>query len=104
VINAWAVSIAPVNSGGSNNAVVISTTLVRAAPVGILVQRLVGNRQVPIGRIPFGLKRTGRLKIRWNLQVGGHRLSAGRYRLTLRMFDRHQHLIALAHPVTITIR
>jgi hypothetical protein len=36
--------------------------------------------------------------------VNGHRLPAGRYRITLRMFDRRMHLIALAHPTTITIR
>jgi DNA-binding beta-propeller fold protein YncE len=103
VINACAVGIAPVNSGVSTNALIIRTTLVRTAPIGILVERLIGKRRVRIGRVPFGLKRTGRLKVLWDLRVGGHRLPAGRYRITLRMFDRHHDLIALAHPVTIAI-
>ena len=91
----------PVGLGGG--IVIIRFTLARAAPIGILVQRLVGNRHVLVGREPFGLKRTGRVKIKWNLTVNGHRLTRGRYLITLRMFDRHGQLIALAHPVTITV-
>jgi hypothetical protein len=93
-------SLSTLNSGP----VIIRTTLVRAAPVGILVERIVGNRRVRVGRVPFGLKRTGPVKVRWNLRVNGQSLPAGRYRITLRMFDRHQHLIALAQPVVITVR
>jgi hypothetical protein len=51
---------------------------VRAAPLGILIQRIVSDRRVPVGRVPFGLKDTGRLGIRWNLLVNGHQLYRGR--------------------------
>ncbi len=103
VIEFCNVGILPVSSGGSTTAVVIRTTVVRAAPLGILVQRIDGNRRVTVGHVPFGLKRTGRLKIRWNLTVNGRQLRAGRYLITLRMFDRKGHLIGLAHPLPITV-
>jgi DNA-binding beta-propeller fold protein YncE len=103
VILACLVQVRPLGSLGGG-AVIIRTTIVRAAPVGILVQRIVGKRRVRVGRVPFGLKDTGRLRIRWNLRVDGHKLRHGRYLITLRMFDRHQHLIALAHPVSITVK
>ena len=91
-------------SGGSTTAVTFRTTAVRAAQLGILVQRLIGRRRVTIGRVPLGPQPTGRLKLRWNLRVNGHRLANGHYLLTLRIFDHERHLIALAHPVSITIR
>lgn len=83
--------------------ITIRTTVVRAAPLGILVQRIVGHRLVRVGRVPFGLQRTGRVKIDWSLRVNGHRLLPGRYVITLRMFDRKGNLIALARPQTITV-
>jgi DNA-binding beta-propeller fold protein YncE len=104
VIEGCIVAMTPVSGGGTTNGVIITATLVRAAPVGILVQRVVGGRLVRVGRVPFGLKRTGRLKVDWNLRVNRHRLRKGRYQITLRMFDRHNHLIALAHTVPITVR
>jgi DNA-binding beta-propeller fold protein YncE len=105
VIRDCAVNIVPITGGGgTTTAVIIRTNVVRAAPIGILVQRIVGNRLIRVGKVPFGLKRTGRVKVRWSLRVNGHGLPAGRYRITLRMFDRHQHLIAFAQPVVITIR
>jgi hypothetical protein len=95
----------PVASSGPRTiAVSFNVTLVRAAPLGILIQRIVSDRRVPVGRVPFGLKDTGRLRIRWNLLVNGHQLHRGRYSITLRMFDRHHNLIALARPAVITIR
>jgi hypothetical protein len=81
----------------------LRATLARAAPLGILVQRLVGKRRIRIGRVPFGPHPTGRLRIRWNLRVNGHKLGNGRYLITLRVFDHHNYLIALARPVAITV-
>jgi hypothetical protein len=104
VISACAVGFQVASSGARTIAVSFHVMLLRAAPVGILVQRLVGERRVPVGRVPFGLERAGKLRIRWNVLVNGHRLPHGRYSITLRMFDRHHYLITLARPVTITIR
>jgi hypothetical protein len=87
-----------------NNTVVIHSTLIQAERVGILVERIVSNKRVPVGRVPFGPQRKGRLRIRWNLRVNGHKLAKGRYVITLRALDKHKHVIALAHPVTITVR
>jgi DNA-binding beta-propeller fold protein YncE len=103
VIESCAVGSLLIGSGGSTTAVAFTTKLVRAAPLGILIQRIVGKRRVLVGHVPFGLRPTGRVHIRWNLRVNRHRLSKGRYLITLRMFDREQHLIALAHPVQITV-
>ena len=105
VIATCAVNIVPISStaGGSTTAVILRTTVVREALLGIQVHRLEGNRRVLIGRFPFGLKHTGHLKIRWDLRVGGRRLRPGHYLVTLRMFDRHGHLIALARPVRISV-
>jgi hypothetical protein len=93
----------PANPAGFTSVAIIKANIVRAAPVGILVQRIVGRRFVRVGKVPFGLQGTGRIQIRWDLRVGGHRLQAGRYLITLRMFDRHHNLIALARPIAITI-
>jgi hypothetical protein len=43
------------------------------------------------------------VKIDWDLLVNGRRLLAGRYVITLRMFDRKENLIAMARPQTITV-
>ena len=40
--------------------VILATRLVRGGAAGILVQRLVGKRRLAVGRVPFGLRRTGR--------------------------------------------
>lgn len=100
IIFACIVHILPV----STNTVVIIATQFRAAPIGILVQRIAGRRLADVGRVPFGPQEARRMRLRWNLRVGGHRLAGGRYLVTLRMFDHHQHLIALARPVEITVR
>jgi YVTN family beta-propeller protein len=104
VIAGCITGIVPLQGGGPSNAVIIRATLVRAAPVGILVQRIVGKHRARVGLVPLGLHRTGPARIRWNLRVNGHKLHKGRYLITLRMFDRGGHLIALAHPVAITVR
>jgi hypothetical protein len=86
------------------NSELITASLGEPAPVGILVQRIVGRRHVNVGRVPFGPKHRGRLRIRWNRRVNGHKLRPGRYLVTLRAFDAHRHVIAVARPVKIRIR
>jgi hypothetical protein len=81
----------------------ITASLGFAAPVGIRVQRIVGRRLVLVGRVPFGPKHRGGLRIRWNLHVNGHKLRRGRYLITLRAFDAHKHVIAVAHSVKFRI-
>lgn len=104
VISACTVRIVRFPPRGVTDAVTINATSVRAAGLGILVERIVGKRRVRVGRVPFGLRHPGRLRIRWNLRVNGHKLAQGRYVITLRMFDVHMDLIALARPIEITIR
>ena len=91
------------SSGPGHRVVEFKLTTVRATRLGILIQRLIGTRRVLVGHVPLGLKRVGRLTIRWNLQINGHPLPPGRYLITLRMFDRHGHLIALAHPMPLAV-
>lgn len=83
---------------------IIRSRLVQAAPVGILVERIVGKRFVRVGRVPFGRHHKGRVRILWNLRVNGHELPKGRYLITLRALDAHKHVISATRPVTITIR
>ena len=97
----------------SGNDEVISSQLGQDDNVGILVQRIVrfardhGSR-VPVlravGRVPLGLHRHGRLHIRWNLTVNGHKLGRGKYLITLRGFDRHHNLIGTTRPTVLTLR
>jgi DNA-binding beta-propeller fold protein YncE len=82
----------------------IHSALTFPANVGILVERIAGKRRLRIGRVPFGPERQGRFRIRWNLRVNGHKLPSGRYLVTLRALDMHRHVIALAQPVTITVK
>jgi hypothetical protein len=92
----------------------VSAQLGQSAPVGILVQRIVRQRRVrgqvvrtlrPVGRVPFGTRRSGRLRVRWNLTVNGRRLAPGRYLVTLRAFNaRRSSVVAKATPVVVTIR
>jgi hypothetical protein len=81
----------------------IGATLLQSGPVGILVERIVGNRRVRVGRVPFGPRPKGRLRIVWNGRVGGRALTEGRYLITLRALDPNGHVIARATPVLITI-
>ena len=82
----------------------LTTTLDRAVRIGILVQRIVGTKLIRIGRAPLGLHPEGRRRIRWDLRVNGHKLGKGRYVITLRALDNHEHVIARALPVSIDIR
>jgi hypothetical protein len=98
-------------SGGE---ALVAAQLGQQAPVGILVQRIVRQRRVrgrtvrtlrPVGRVPFGRRSKGRLRVRWNLRVNGRRLRPGRYLVTLRAFTKDRgRVLARAQPVVIRIR
>jgi hypothetical protein len=55
-----------------------------------------------VGRVPLGLHHRGRLHIRWNLEVDGHKLGHGTYLVTLRALD-HQHVIGTTRPTTLVL-
>ncbi|HWK18786.1 MAG TPA: hypothetical protein VNR66_15150 [Solirubrobacteraceae bacterium] len=93
--------------------VVIQGNLAQSNSVGILVQRIVGTRRVhgkrvlvlrAVGRVPLGHHHKGQLKIRWNLNVNGHRLARGRYLITLRAFDSHRNLLGHTNSVILTVK
>jgi DNA-binding beta-propeller fold protein YncE len=88
----------------AGNHVVIVTRLNQPIRIGILVQRIVGKRLVPVGRVPFGLHRRGRVRVRWDLQVNGRKLRRGRYLITLRALTGGGRVIARANLGAITIR
>ena len=94
---------------------IVGARLGRRAPVGILVQRIVRQRRVhgrivrtlrPVGRVPFGERARGALRVRWNLRVDRRRLGPGRYLVTLRAFSAKgpRRVIAHAQPVVLRIR
>jgi hypothetical protein len=91
---------------------VITSRHGQAGTVGILVQRIVRfthvhGKRVPVlktvGRVPLGKHHRGRLSIRWNLKVNGHKLTRGRYLITLRGFDRHHVLVGTTKPVVFVV-
>jgi hypothetical protein len=73
------------------------------APVGIVVERYAGRRLRLVGRVPFGKRRKGRPRVRWNGRVSGRRLRPGRYRITLRRLDRGIP-VEVAQPVDLIVR
>jgi hypothetical protein len=95
------------------NGAVIKSTLGQSNNVGILVQRVIRIKRVhgkrvlvvrKVGRVPLGHHHKGRVKIRWNLKVDGHRLRPGRYAITLRALDRHRAVLGTTKTVVITVR
>jgi hypothetical protein len=97
----------------SGSSAVISSVLARDDSVGILVQRVVRftrvhGKRIPVlklvGRVPLGKHRHGRVHIRWNLKVNGHRLSRGTYLIVLRGFDRHRILLGTTKPLFVKVR
>jgi hypothetical protein len=101
------VTVAPNGDGA-----VISSQLAQDDQVGILVQRIAGFARDhgvrapvlrPVGRVPLGLHHRGRLHIRWNLEVNGHKLGNGQYVITLRGFDRHHNLIGTTRSTTLKV-
>ena len=98
----------------SQGQVFVRARLGRRAPVGILVQRIVRQRRVhgrtvrtlrPVGRVPFGERAKGVLRVRWKLRVNGRRLRPGRDLVTLRAFSARgpRRVVAHAQPVVVRI-
>jgi len=98
----------------ANGRVIVGARLGRRVPVGILVQRIVRQRRVhgrtvrtlrPVGRVPFGERAKGVLRVRWDLRVNGRRLRPGRYLVTLRAFSAKgpRRVVAHAQPVVVRI-
>ena len=96
----------------SGNGAVISSRLGQDDTVGILVQRIlrftrVHGKRVPVlkavGRVPLGRHHRGRVHIRWNLKVNGHKLGHGKYLITLRGFDRHRNPLGTTKPVIFKV-
>ena len=81
------------------------TSTVRSSDIslGILVHRLVGHRTVLVGRRPFGPRRRGRARLRWNFRVNGRRLRAGRYLITVRALNRRGKVIDLSRSILIRV-
>jgi hypothetical protein len=95
------------------NGAVIKSGLGQSNNVGILVQRVIRIKRVhgkrvlvvrKVGRVPLGRHHKGRVKIRWNLKVNGHRLAPGRYAITLRALDRHRNVLGTTKTVVFTVR
>ena len=84
--------------------VTLTTSLLRVAPIGIRVRRVVGKRLVLVGRVPFGRNPRGRRVIRWDKRVAGRRLRPGRYEITMRAFDARGRIAELSRPVRVRIR
>ena len=80
--------------------------------VGLFVQRFVGRHRVlgtrafklrPVGRVPLGSFKKGKLRKRWDFKVNGKRLRPGRYLVTVRAV-RGTTVRELGKPKVIRIR
>jgi hypothetical protein len=67
------------------------------------VERYRGKRLVRMGRIPFGVQPRGRVHVRWNLRINGHRLPHGRYRITLRTLAAGNVVIERSRPIDLIV-
>ena len=101
-----------VNLGLERTDPTLSVRLTSPATVGILVQRVVGTRQLLgrraprlklVGRVPLGRHGRGRTRIPWNGRVNGRELRPGRYQITMRRLVRNK-VVELSEPVTVRIR
>ena len=82
--------------------VLVRPQLDAAASIGILVERYVRRRLRVVGRVPFGIRRKGRPRVRWNGRVNGRRLRPGRYRITLRRLVRKVP-VEVAQPIDLVV-
>jgi hypothetical protein len=98
---------------GQGDGAEIEGDLGQSNNVGILVQRIVGTKHVHgkrvlvlrnVGRVPLGRHHRGKVRIHWNLKVNGHRLSRGKYLITLRALDSHRNVLGVTTPVTLTVK
>jgi hypothetical protein len=76
-----------------------------AGPCVVILGQVVRTRR-PVGRVPFGERAKGRLRVRRNLRVNGRPLRPGRYLITLRAFSGKgpRRVVAHAQPVVMRIR
>ena len=83
-------------STATSGTTILSPTLSSTSLIGIFVVRVKGTRTVlgrriprirPVGRVPLGLARKGRARIRWDGRVAGKRLKPGTYLLTYRALE-----------------
>ena len=66
----------------------LSSSLRQPSDIGFLVQRIEAGNRVKVGRYPLlNHHPEGRLLLRWDLKVDGHKLPNGRYMITLRALD-----------------
>jgi hypothetical protein len=91
----------------------VVVTLGSPAPIGLLVQRVVGHHRLlgrrvprlkPAGRIPLGRFRRGRHKVHWRPRVHGHRLRPGLYQFTPRALTRSGKVRDLGRPRIFHVR
>jgi hypothetical protein len=91
----------------------VTFSQVTTAPIGLLVQRVVGHHQllgqrVPalkkVGRIPLGKFHRGQHKIHWRPVVNGHRLPPGLYQFTVRALSKSGNIRDLGRPRLVRIR
>jgi hypothetical protein len=91
----------------------LGATLLSPAPIGLLVQRVVGHhrllgRRVPklrfAGRIPLGKVRRGHHTIHWRPRVHGHRLRPGLYQFTPRALTKSGEVRDLGRPRLFRVR
>jgi hypothetical protein len=91
----------------------LSVSLINPAPIGLLVQRVVGHHQLlgrrvptlePVGRIPLGQFQRGRHKINWQPVVSGHRLGPGLYQFTVRALTKAGKIRDLGKPRLLRVR
>jgi hypothetical protein len=91
----------------------LSVSLLNPAPIGLLVQRVVGHHRLlgrrvptlkPAGRIPLGRFRRGRHRIHWRPVVNGRRLRPGLYQFTVRALTRSGKVRDLGKPRLLRVR
>ena len=86
--------------------------LASPSDVGIIVQKVVGSTRVLglpapklrfLGRVPFGLFRSGSGHVHWDLTVNGRALSPGLYQVTVRSVTPSAGVRDIGHPVLIRV-
>ncbi len=85
-----------INGGTANASAQGARVLAEAAAAHVPKLKLVGT-------VHFGRHGKGRVALRWNRKVGGHKLRRGTYELIVRLHQRHK-LIAVSDPVTFVVR
>jgi hypothetical protein len=85
--------LAQLQRTSSGSTVILRPSLSTRSAIGIFIARVTGKRKllgrtVPrvreVGKVPLGLRKKGRNRIRWNGRVRGKRLRPGTYLLTYR--------------------